>query len=270
MIFTERRVKVMKLKGLATVPKVIGKALSKRSPEILIGCGIGAALASVIFAVKATPKALKSIEEAKAEKPGEIVKAAYKHYIPAAVIFALSVVCVVSSNRISAKRASALAAACTIAEQSLRQYKDAVVENVEPEIKEKIEDAVTAKQVQRAPDPRDCYIYNLDPDGVLFIEPVTGNPFRANKEMIRAAANNIKQRMLNDGFAGTATLSDFFDELGLNIKSDVADVIGWNISGNCLDDISFVAVVAPSGDPALALKYDKSPIHDFDKWDNRP
>lgn len=255
---------------LAAVPKALRRFASKRSPEILLAVGIGSSLASIIFAVKATPKALKSIEEAQAETAVDKVKAGWKHYIPSAVLFACAVVCLVSGNRVSSKRNAALAAACTIAEQSLRTYKDSVAETVEPEIQEKIEDVVASKQVKRAPDPRDCYIYNLNPDGVLFLEPITGQPFRSDKESIRAAANTIKQKMLNDGFSGTASLEDFFDELGLNIPSETKSVLGWNISGNCLDDISFSAQIAGNGDPCLVLKYDKPPIYNYDKWDNRP
>lgn len=261
----------MNLKGVLTAaPKVIKRGLVKHSPEILLGTGIVSAAASIIFAVKATPKALKSVEEAHAETVKEKVKAGGKYYIPSAVLFAFAVLCLVSGNRVSSKRNAAIAAAAAVTEQALRQYKDAVVENVAPEIQEKIEDTVAAKQIQRAPDPRDCYIYNLNPDGVLFLEPLTGQPFRSDKETIRAAANTIKQKMLNDGFSGTAELGDFFDELGLNIPSDIKHGVGWNISGNCLDDISFSAQIAANGDPCLVLKYNKPPIYNFDKWDNRP
>ena len=62
--------------------------LSDHSPEILTGIGIAGMITTTVLAVKATPKALMLIEDAKEEKKDkltvtETVKAAWKPYIPA-------------------------------------------------------------------------------------------------------------------------------------------------------------------------------------------
>jgi len=264
--------------GMATGAK---RVLVKRSPELMLGIGIGTAFAAVITAATATPKALKSIQDKKNEKnpdgkqsdgtnpivlsTGEKVEAVWKHYIPTAILFASSAALILGSHKMMSKRVATTAAACSLAETALRQYKDSVAENVAPEIKEKIEETITQKQIQRAPDPRDVYIHNINPDGVLMCEPITGQLFRCDKETIRSAANTIKQEMLSDGYGGTRTLGDFFDILGLNIQSELRESIGWNISGNCLDDISFSPQIAANGDPCLVLRYNKPPIHDFER-----
>ena len=54
----------MKLKALANALLVGAK---KHSPEILIGLGITGAASSVIFAVKATPKAMILLDQKKQE-----------------------------------------------------------------------------------------------------------------------------------------------------------------------------------------------------------
>lgn len=257
----------------------------KHSPTILLVMGIGGMLTSIVWAVKETPKALEAVEEKKKEvykdkgadidssslalTPKQTVQATWRYYVPSAIIFAVSTVCLIGGHRVSIKRNAALASMYALTETTLRQYKDAIAEHVEPEVKEKIEETVAQKQMQKAPDPRDCYIYNLNPDGVLMMEPITGQMFRCDKETVRAAANDIKQDMLNDGFAGTATLEDFLDKLELGIPSDVKSQIGWNIGGNCLDDISFSAQIAANGDPCLVLKYDRPPIYNYDKWSDR-
>ena len=66
------------------------KTVQKHSPEILTGIGIAGMIAMAAIAVKATPKALRMIEEKEQEvgKPltgPETVKTAWKCYIPAAV-----------------------------------------------------------------------------------------------------------------------------------------------------------------------------------------
>lgn len=256
------------ISGLAVGAK---RTLIKKSPELMLGLGIGLAFASVITGVTATPKALKAIEAEKANKQAEkldakdMVKTTWKYYIPTAVLFASSMACLIGGNRIASRRTAAIAAAASVTETALRQYKDAVVENVAPEVKEKIEDAVSQKQLQKAGDPRDTYISVLNPEGTLFCDSITGALFKSDRETIRAAANDIKHDMLCDGYGGTATLRDFFDKLNLNVHSDAADSLGWNISGNCLDDIDFSAQIAQNGEPCLVLRYLKPPVYNYEK-----
>lgn len=266
------------ISGLGTGAK---RVLVKRSPELMLGLGIGTAFAAVVTAVTATPKALKTIQDKKNEKnpggrredglnpvvltPTETVKAAWKYYIPTAILFASSTALILGSHKLMSKRVATAAAACSLAETALRQYKDSIAETVTPEIQEKIEETVSQKQIQRASDPRDVYVQNINPDGVLMCESITGQLFRCDKETIRSAANTLKQEMLNDGYGGTRTLGDFFDILGLRVTSDMREAVGWNISGNCLDDVDFSPQVAANGDPCLVLRYDRPPIHDFER-----
>lgn len=248
---------------ITTVPKAVCKTVVKHSPEIFLATGIATSLAAVIFAVQATPKALKKIEEAEAVKTEDKIKAAWKCYIPAAVLFAMSATCLIAGHKVSTKRNAALAAACTITETALRQYKDAVVENVAPEIKEKIEDTVMTKQIQHAEDPRDAQIYISDKDGVLCYEPQSGRYFKSSKDAIKAAMNELNHDMLVDGYGGTASLNDFFDKIGLP-DTDAGEALGWNMS-NGLVEIIFGAQIAPDGQPCLVLKYDKPPVYNYAK-----
>ena len=64
--------------------------LKKYSPTILTGVSIIGVITTTILGIKATPKALKLINEAKNEKGDkltnkEIVKVAWKPYIPTAI-----------------------------------------------------------------------------------------------------------------------------------------------------------------------------------------
>lgn len=249
---------------IKTAPKIAAKAVGRKSPEILLGLGIGAAFASVIAAVKATPKACKIIEEKHAEHIEDKIKASWKCYIPSAVLFTASAACLIGGYKVSAKRNAALAAAVTMTETALRNYKDAVVESVPADVKEKIEEAVTAKQIQRAEDPRDSQIYISDKDGVLCYEPQSGRYFKSSKESIKAAVNDLNHDMLCDGFGGTASLNDLYDKLGLP-DTDAGAAIGWNTS-NGLVEIIFGSQIAPDGTPCLVMRYDKPPVYYFDRF----
>lgn len=63
-------------------------------------------------------------------KPLEVVKAAWKPYIPAAITGSLSVACLVGASRVNFKRNAALATAYTLSEKVLKDYKDSVVETI--------------------------------------------------------------------------------------------------------------------------------------------
>lgn len=268
----------MNLKNLIFAAK---RGAVKHSPTILLVMGIGGMLTSVIWAAKATPKAMKAIEKAQevksqteefkdcAVKPaltaGETVKATWRCYLPSAVIFMVSATCLIFGHTVSAKRNAALASVYAVTDATLRQYKDAIEQNVAPEVKEKIEETVAQKQVQAQPSAAvDNYIYNLNPNGVLFIDSVTGTKIRADKQKIRAAVNDLRQSMLDDGFSGDATLEDLFDILGVNVVGTAKKEVGWSISYNRLEGITFEPIIDPdSGDPALFIVYDKPPRRDY-------
>ena len=55
----------MDFKNLISAAK---KGAVKHSPTILLVCGIGGMLTSIVWAVKETPKALEAIEEKKKER----------------------------------------------------------------------------------------------------------------------------------------------------------------------------------------------------------
>ena len=92
------------------------KTVQKHSPEILTGIGIAGMIATAAIAVKATPKALRMIEEKEQEvgKPltgPETVKTAWKCYIPAAVSGVCSAACIIGASSINARRNAALVTA---------------------------------------------------------------------------------------------------------------------------------------------------------------
>lgn len=80
--------------NLEKIFRPIAKQVSKYGPEIAVGVGIAGMITTTVLAVKATPKALKLIDEAKKEKaeeavelkPTEMVKVAWKPYVPAMIV----------------------------------------------------------------------------------------------------------------------------------------------------------------------------------------
>ena len=106
------------------------KAVSKRSPEILIALGLTGMVSTVVLAVKATPKALQLIEERRKEERTdkltvmETVGTTWKCYIPAAITGTVSAACIIGANSVNAKRNAALATAYKLSETAFKEFKD--------------------------------------------------------------------------------------------------------------------------------------------------
>ena len=89
--------------------KDLKTSVSRRTPEILTGIGIAGMVTTTVLAVKATPKALKLIDEKQREsedwltKP-EKVKACWKCYIPAATTGIRSISCIISAQSLNSRR----------------------------------------------------------------------------------------------------------------------------------------------------------------------
>jgi len=251
--------------------KGIQTAVTKKSPEILTGIGIAGMITTTVLAVKATPKALELIESEKEskkeypdDKPGlnavEVVKAAWKPYIPAAVTGVVSVACLIGASSVSARRNAALATAYQLSTNALTEYKDKVVETIgekkEKGIREKIaQDKVTQNPVSKSE------VVITGAGDVLFLEPVSMRYFTSDIESVRKIINDINYRM-TCGMEEYISLSEFYDEIGLTHTSN-SDEIGWNLYKDGQIGIDFHPTVAEDGKPCLMLDYRVEPRYKY-------
>ena len=133
--------------------------MTKHSPEILTGLGIAGMITTTVLAVKATPKALRLIDDRKDELGMyydeklpviETVKAAWKPYIPVVVTGGVSIACLVGASSVNLRRNTALAAAYHLSETALSEYKEKVIETIgehkEKNIRDKIFVILEAKK----------------------------------------------------------------------------------------------------------------------------
>ena len=255
----------MKKPNVAKILKDVKNATSKHSPAILTGLGIAGMITTTILAVKATPKALELLEEAKeVEKkeeltPVEVVKTAWKPYIPAAVTGVVSIGCLIGASSVSARRFTALSTAYQLSTSALSEYKEKVVETIGEKKEQAIRDKVAQKKVDDHP-ANDNEIVIIGDGDVKFLEPVSMRYFYSDIERVRKVINDINYR-LTVGMEEYITLTEFYDEVGLP-RTEISDELGWNV-GRGLFDVRFVATTDDKGRPCLMLEYSPEPRYDY-------
>ena len=147
----------MNKSNVATFFKNAKLFVGKHSPEILTGIGIAGMLTTTVLAVKATPKALQLIETKKKEEgvdklpAKDVVKAAWKPYVPAAITCGCSLACLIGASSVNVRRNAALATAYKISETALAEYRDKVVETIGESKERQIREKVAKEHVEKTP-----------------------------------------------------------------------------------------------------------------------
>ena len=257
--------------------QVVDKVDTKR-PEIFTGLGIVLGITAAVKACKATPEAIKLVEEAKKAKEQEsndkesvelsayeTVQAGIKPYIPSLIMGVGSIALIISANRISFKRTAALSTAYKISEKALLDYKDAVIETVGVKKAEEDRKRVAAKQVEKNP-PEENKILVVGDNGIWCMESFTGRYFQTDVESIRHAENEINRILLRDGNASYNELCN-----ALNIDgTTTGDELGWNqfrLDKGLIEFYYDTTAIMPNGKPCLVLSYSKSPEYGYTKSD---
>lgn len=257
--------------NLANLIKTAKVAVDKRSPEILMGIGVAGMITTTLLAVKATPKAMALVEEEKLRRYREteddtiskidVVKVAWKPYIPTVVTGAASIACLVGSRSVSTRRTAALAAAYQISETALAEYREKVVETIGEKKEQVIRDKVAKDRVEKNPVSKSEVIITNDGNTLCF-DPISGRYFKSTIEKIKRVENELNKRMLHD-ITGYVSLNDFYDELDLD-RTAVGDDLGWNVDK--LIDMSFSSQINDNGEPSIVLDYNVAPKYGYSKY----
>ena len=216
--------------NIKTMAKSVWAGAKKHSPEILIGMGIAGAASSVIFAVKATPKAMFLLEEKRQElgvenlEAKEIIKTAAPVYIPTAVSFGVSVACIVGASSVNARRNAALTAAYTLSESTLRTYRDKVLETVGENKEREIRQKAAIEQQQSTPEPQTLVVSSAAGQLKCF-DSLSGRYFVSTKNEIDKAVNEFNRQLRDDM---RISLNDWYDLIGLDTNK-LGDMLGWDI-----------------------------------------
>ena len=248
----------------------------KHSAEILIAAGLTGMGATVVMGIKATPTALERIKEAEKEKydaipedediPSEVeltkvemVKAAWKCYIPVILTGAASTLCILAANSVHRKRQVALVAAYVLTDSRLKDYREKVVETIGLSKERDIRDEIAKDKVVKNPVTTNEVLIT-EKGNTLCYDEVSGRYFKSDIETLKRAANELNRRMRDEMYI---SLNEFYYEIGLGSIS-IGDDLGWNIDKGYID-LDFSSHLADDGTPCVVLDYLLAPDYSYQR-----
>ena len=263
----------MKKPNLTKIVKDTRMLMSKHSPEILTGLGIASMITTVILAVKATPKAMELIDSEVHDRhyvdnnkapltKMDVVKVAWKPYVPAAISGTVSVACLIGANSVNARRNAAIATAYKLSEAALSEYKDKVVEVIGEKKEKVVREKIAEDRLEKNP-VNNSQIFMTEKGNTLFLEPISGQYFRSDIEIVKKTINELNEGMLNSPF-GYLSVNDLYDALGLE-QTSTGDDLGWCVSKGIIK-FDIHAKVAKNGEPCIVLDYTNAPVYNYNKF----
>ncbi len=207
--------------------------LKRASPTILSCLATAGVVATAVVAVRATPKALRLLEEARREKGDELSKvecviAAGSKYVPAAVIGISTIVCIFGANTLNRKQQASLTSAYMMLHNYHKEYRDKLVQMHGQDTDVQIRNAIAREHC-------DYHQIGLDaPDGkVIFYDELSGESFLRYEREVMDAEYHLNRNFVLRGYAA---LNEFYEFLGLP-KTEYGDTVGWSTAdGYCWID----------------------------------
>lgn len=231
---------------------IIEKKTHDNAPEILTAIGVSGVVTTAYLAASGGQKAGVHLAAEKESlrrdlTRAEKIKSAWRFYIPAFASGVATIVCVVGSHRVSAKRTAAAYSLLTFTDTAFKEYREKVVEHIGPKKEELVRDEIVKDRIARNP-PSDNLIV-AGSGSVLCCEMYTGRYFQSEIETLRKAVNQTNSKALREMYV---TLTDFYGYVGLPFTA-MSDEFGW--SCDKLLEIKVTPVLTDDGRPCVAFDY---------------
>lgn len=250
------------MRNLLTVSSMYVK---KHAPTILTCIGAVGVVTTSVLAVKATPKAVDLLEEAKTEKgeeltKTEIVAVAGPVYIPAVVAGLSTITCIFAANTLNKRQQAALTSAYALLDSMYKEYKNKVNELYGEEEEFHIREEIT----------KDNYTndISLDDNELLFYDYFSGRYFNSTIEKVQRAEYRINRDLTTRDYA---YLNEFYEYLDIP-PIEAGWKLGWS-TGASLDmywqtwiDFDHKKITLDDGLECRIITIQQEPIVDFENY----
>ncbi len=201
--------------------------LTRNSSTILTCIGGVGVVATVVTAVKATPKAMALIEEAKEEKGDDLTKVetvitAAPAYITTAVLGVSTLVCIFGANALNQRQQAALTSAYALLDNSYKEFKAKVKELYGDDAAANVRGEIAKDHYEDA----DLYVHD---NKQLFYDEFSNRYFESTMENVLNAEMQINRMLAQDS---GVFLNEFYEFLGIP-TIEYGDYMGWSSFALC-------------------------------------
>lgn len=205
--------------------KWLGKSrlfLKRNGSTILTYAGGVGVVATSVMAVKATPKALYLLEQAREEKGEDLtkmetVRVAGSVYIPSIIMGISTIACMFGANVMNKRQQAALMSAYAMLDNSYKEYKNKVQELYGQDADRMVKDSIAKDKYERADIVVD--------DGMrLFYDEFSGRYFESTTEDVIRAEYDLNRELASHG---GVYLNRFYELLGID-ETEAGKTLGWS------------------------------------------
>lgn len=245
----------------------------RKSTSILTGIGVSGMAGATIWAVAATPKAMKRIANKREEleknklNPWETVKEVWDIYVLPAGLEILSAGCIVFAHVKDERRIATLTAAATLSETAYKEYREKVKDILGEKKEKQVQDEIDKDKAQKADLSEAVKPRTIDGQQPI-LEALTNHLFYGTIESVKRAEIELNRIRLRDD--GQITMNEYLNAITLD-DIPVGNDLGWYydpLSQRECDQfrIGFSAQLA--GDektPIIVIRPLDNPTYDFNQ-----
>lgn len=240
--------------------------LRRNAPTILTCVGAAGVVVTSVMAVKATPKALKVVEQATEEKGEElttleVIKVAGPVYIPAIAVGASTVACIFGANVLNKRHQASLMSAYALLDNSYKEYKNKVKELYG-------EEADSTVRAELVKDKYENCDISDEGETRLFFDMFSNRYFESTIEKVQNAEYFVNRKL---ALWDCVDVNEFYDLLALP-RMDCGNNYGWSVEGcfafygNSWIDFDHQKVTMDDGLECTIIIMATEPILDFDAY----
>lgn len=250
------------------------KMFFNRNSSMILTCvgGVGV-IATAIAAAKATPKAIKLVEELEKEKgeeltTPEIIYTAAPAYIPTVLIGASTIACIFGANTLNKRQQASLMSAYALVDSSFKEYKGKLKEMYGEETHQSIVDAIAVEKAEKMNITSAYMVGNCDlsteegtGDPILFYDEHSNRYFESTIEQVMSAEYHLNRNYVLRGYS---YLNEFYEFLGLE-TTDYGSVLGWapNDDGMYWIEFNHRKTILDDGLEVYIIEMPFEPTYDF-------
>ncbi len=260
----------MNTRHMRRTAKAFGGFLAKNSPTVLTVISVAGLISTSILVGEGTLKAHVILEEERDLREQEsltgaidpiILKEAailtWKCYVPAAIMGAVTISCIIGANSVHTRRNAALAGLYSLSEAALKEYKNKVIETIGENKHREIRDEIAGDRIRNNPIgstvPR-----NTGYGDTLCYDALSGRYFKSDIEQIRRTMNDLSRALMSEMFI---SLNEVYYALGMS-HTKLGDLMGFNIDDGLLEP-DFSSQLTEEGIPCLVLDFTVEPRYTY-------